>query len=178
LNKEKLFMNRKSYIIAILLALAPVSISAQIAGGGAFTLEKSIVANGGGASSSGSFSVTATGGQSAAGTPAANAPFSQTAGFWTGETLAPTAALVSIGGNVLTADGRGIKNVMVTLTDSSGESRSVLTGSFGYYRFTDVQVGEIYVLTVQAKKYIFAYPSKVVSVQEELTSLDFIADGI
>jgi hypothetical protein len=178
LNEEKLFMNRKSYIIAILLAFAPVSISAQIAAGGAFTLEKSVVANGGGASSSGSFSVTGTGGQSAAGTPAGNAPFSQNAGFWTGETLTPTAALVSIGGRVLTADGRGIKNVIVTLTNPSGGSRSVLTGSFGYYRFSDAQVGEIYVLTVQAKKYLFSNPSQVVSVQEEIIGLDFIADGI
>jgi hypothetical protein len=178
LNEDKLFMNRKTYIIAILFAFAPVSISAQIASGGAFALEKSVVANGGGASLSGSFSVTGTGGQSAAGTSAGNAPFSQTAGFWTGETLIPTAALVSIGGRVLTADGRGIKNLMVTLTDSSGGSRSVVTGSFGYYRFSEVQVGEIYLLTVQAKKYVFGSPSQVVSVQEELTSLDFIADGI
>jgi hypothetical protein len=171
-------MNRKIYVTAFLLAFAPLSIFAQISAGGAFTLEKSVIAGGGAGSSNGAFSVTGTGGQSAAGAPAANASFSQTAGFWTPETFAPTAALVSLSGSVSTADGRGIKNVIVTLTDSRGASRSVTTGSFGHYRFTDVEVGEIYVLSVTAKKYVFAEPSRVVPVQEELTNLDFIADGI
>ena len=31
------------------------------------------------------------------------------------------------------SDGRGLRNATVTLTDSNGNVRSVLTGSLGYY---------------------------------------------
>ncbi|MGI8786354.1 MAG: LamG domain-containing protein [Pyrinomonadaceae bacterium] len=88
---------------------------------------------------------------------------------------APTAASVSIGGRVLTAIGRGIRNVRVSLTDASGETRYAMTNPFGYYRFEDVESGATYILSVSAKRYRFENPTRILSVNEEIENLDFTA---
>lgn len=95
--------------------------------------------------------------------------------FVVAQMLAPTAASVSVGGRILTADGRGIRNVRVTLANSAGETRTVLTGPFGYYRFADVQVGETYVISIAAKRFVFNPPSRILTLQEELNNVDFTA---
>lgn len=88
---------------------------------------------------------------------------------------APTAARVAVGGRVLTADGRGITNVRVTITDQAGTSRSALTSSFGYFRFDDVEAGQIYIIGVRSKIYQFENPEQVVFVGDEITGLTFNA---
>ena len=50
---------------------------------------------------------------------------------------------MSIGGRVLTDSGAGIRNVIVTLTDSRGAFRTTSTGTFGMYRFEAVEVNAI-----------------------------------
>jgi hypothetical protein len=89
----------------------------------------------------------------------------------------PTAANVSIGGRVLTATGRGIRNVRVTLTDSSGATRTTLTNPFGFYRFDDVAAGETYIISVSHKRYRFNQSTRVQTIVEELNELDFVADN-
>ncbi|MGI8788257.1 MAG: LamG-like jellyroll fold domain-containing protein [Pyrinomonadaceae bacterium] len=88
---------------------------------------------------------------------------------------APTAAPVSIGGRVLIAGGRGIRNVRVSLTDASGETRIAITNAFGYYHFADVESGATYILSVSAKRYRFENPTQVISVNEEIENADFVA---
>lgn len=85
----------------------------------------------------------------------------------------PTAASVSIGGRVSVSNGRGLARARVFLTNQSGETRTALTDSSGYFRFDDVTAGGTYVLTIVSKRYLFA--PQVVSVTEELTELDFTA---
>ncbi len=97
-------------------------------------------------------------------------------GFVTSVSLPLLAANVSVGGRVMTAEGTGISNVRVTLTDQSGNVRTALTGSFGYYRFDEVEVGQFVVISAAAKRYIFANPTRVVTVQDDLTDMDFIAE--
>jgi hypothetical protein len=53
---------------------------------------------------------------------------------------APTAASVS--GRVMTASGRGIRNVIITMTDSQGNERTATTSSVGYYRFDNIAAGK------------------------------------
>jgi len=48
--------------------------------------------------------------------------------------FAPTAANVTVSGRILTAEG-GLRNARVVLTDSSGNSRTFLTNSFGLLSF-------------------------------------------
>jgi hypothetical protein len=76
----------------------------------------------------------------------------------------------------LTASGAGIRNVQISITFPSGEVRTTLSSSFGYYRFADVPVGAIYVISVAAKKYSFSEPSQIRQVQDDLPDVDFVAD--
>lgn len=155
---------------------------AQIASGGSYTLTQTAIANGGasgaGASSGGNFSLEGTIGQNAAGTKQQNATYIFQPGFWTAQVFAPTAAEVTVSGRVLTTDGgRGIRNVVITLTSASGETRKAISGASGYFQFTDVPVGETYVFKADAKRYNFREPTQVRSIVEDTNDLIFTADG-
>ena len=89
--------------------------------------------------------------------------------------LNPTPANATVGGRVLTADGAGISRVTVTLTDGTGNLRSSTTNSFGYYHFADVAVGGTYTLEINNKKYFFPDSPRVVSVQDNIADLNFVA---
>jgi hypothetical protein len=98
-------------------------------------------------------------------------PFAVVNGF------APTAANASITGRILTANGQGIRNVIIQLTSGTGETKHAYSSSFGYYRFEDLAVGQTYVLTVLAKKYSFTNPTRLIGLNEDLTDEDFVSDG-
>lgn len=161
----------------MLTVLLPMAALAQIASGGGFSLEKSAVANGGGTSSSGQFSVIGTTGQNTAGVKPNNPPFSHQSGFWVSESFLPTAATISISGKIRTASGQGIRNANVTLTSPNGSIRTVFTGSFGSFRFTDVEVGQTYILTIFSKRFAFANPSQIISPLEDLTNIEFVSQN-
>jgi len=88
----------------------------------------------------------------------------------------PSAAGVSVGGRVTTADGRGIRNVNVSMTDQSGNIRRTLTSSLGYYSFDEIEAGQTLVVSIAAKRYAFTNPTRVVNVQEELVEVNFTAE--
>lgn len=88
--------------------------------------------------------------------------------------LQPTAAEVSVAGRVLTAQGNGLTNARVYLTSEAGNVRTALTGPFGYYRFDNVGVGEIYIVTVSSKRYQFS--SRLLSLVDAVEDLDLTAD--
>lgn len=90
--------------------------------------------------------------------------------------LIPSAANTSISGRVSTADGNGIRNVIVTLIAPNGELLSTRTSSFGYFRFDEIPVGETYVISVASKRFTFKQPTQILTVKEELTDVNFIAD--
>ena len=154
--------------------------NAQIATGGNYTLTQTVIANGGAngtnASVNGIYKLEGTIGQSAAGTQQQIAGKKFQPGFWTAAPLAPTAANVTVGGKILTANGRGIRNVLVTLTASNGESRTVISSTFGYFRFSEVAAGETYILSVRSKRFTFSQPSQVISITEDIDGINFVAD--
>jgi hypothetical protein len=88
--------------------------------------------------------------------------------------LAPTAASVSVAGRLLTAEGNGVTNATVTLADSLGNTRSALTGSFGYFSFDGVAAGQTYIISVKSKRFNFS--PQVVTVVDDVTGLVFIAE--
>jgi uncharacterized delta-60 repeat protein len=91
-----------------------------------------------------------------------------------GDTFAPTAASVSVGGRVSASNGRAISMARVTLTNASnGESWTALTNAFGYYQFPEVLAGETYFLEASHKRYKFE--SRVVNVLDELADVDLVA---
>jgi hypothetical protein len=99
------------------------------------------------------------------------------AGGWGIEFLQTTAASVSLGGRVLTAEGAGIRNARVVITgESLPEPRVVTTGSFGYYSFDGLTAGQTYVVTVNSQRYTFQVPSRVITLVDNLTDVDFTAE--
>lgn len=90
------------------------------------------------------------------------------------EVQAPTAASVAVSGRIMTSSGTGIARARVTMTDMAGQTRTVLTSSFGYYRFEGVQAGGTYIIMVNAKGHQFT--EQVVSVLDELSDVNFIAE--
>lgn len=87
--------------------------------------------------------------------------------------VAPTAAAVSVAGRIFTPDGRALKNARLILTDSRGNARTALSTSFGYFRFDELEVGEIYILSVSSKVYTFE--SQIVQPFEETTEINLFA---
>ncbi|MBK6723588.1 MAG: carboxypeptidase regulatory-like domain-containing protein [Acidobacteria bacterium] len=72
------------------------------------------------------------------------------------------APAVEIIGRVITPDGAGIRNAAVSLTDTRGSVRTVMTGPLGYYRFEGVTRGEAFTLTVDSRRFQFD-PVSVIS---------------
>lgn len=88
---------------------------------------------------------------------------------------APTAAYVSVGGRVSDSNGRAVSMVRVTITDTaSGETRTALTSSFGYFRFEGILTGRSYRLEAAHKRYQFA--PRFLNVSNEITDADLIAE--
>ncbi|MBA3786621.1 MAG: carboxypeptidase regulatory-like domain-containing protein [Acidobacteria bacterium] len=88
--------------------------------------------------------------------------------------MPPTAAGATVGGRVLASNGRGLAKARVTLTNSSGETFTSITSSFGYYEFSDVSPGQTVILSVSSKRYQFT--PRVLNVGEDLYDLDFIPE--
>jgi hypothetical protein len=87
------------------------------------------------------------------------------------------AADVSLAGRVTTADGRGIRNAHVVISGNGlPESRTVTTGSFGYYSFDGLTAGQTYVVTVNSQRYTFSVPSRVITLVDNLADVNFTAD--
>ncbi len=170
-------LQRKTLWLLGLLVFSTSQINAQT--GGDFTITQSVIAGGGGQQSAGgAFSLDGTIGQSVAGGAIGNTPFSLTSGFWNFSPLAPTAANVSVSGRIMTPDGGGIRNVRVTLTAPDGQIRTAQTGTFGYYRFEGVPVGETYIISIFSRRFTFSQPTRVVAVLDAVADINFIADEL
>lgn len=90
---------------------------------------------------------------------------------------APTAASVSVSGRLSAADGRGIRNAIVSISNAStGEIRTARSTAFGYYRFEDIPVGETYVIRVTSKRFQFVPDTQIISLLDELSDLNFMAE--
>ena len=162
------------YVVATLLFVLFCSgVSSQT--GGDFTITESVVAGGGNASSGGTFSVDSTSGQTIAGYGSSGPGFRVVPGFWN-FVLSPTAAGVGISGRVRAADGSGIPNALLTLAANDGSVRTARSTTFGHYRFENVLVGNVYILSVRSKQFTFGQPSVVVLVVDEIAGVDFVAD--
>jgi hypothetical protein len=92
--------------------------------------------------------------------------------------VGPTAAHVTVAGRVTSDEAQGINKAHVTLTDPNENTKTVLTGSFGYFQFENVTVGRTYILSVNAKRYIFTSPSQLINVNDYLDNINFVGHPI
>ena len=79
------------------------------------------------------------------------------------------AANVSVAGRVVTQNGDGLVNSVVTMTDQFGQTISVRTNNFGNFRFENIRPGETYFINVRSREYTFQ--PQVVTVQEDISGL-------
>ncbi|MBS1797155.1 MAG: hypothetical protein JSS81_25230 [Acidobacteria bacterium] len=97
-------------------------------------------------------------------------------GGWGIQFLAPSAAGVSVSGQVR-AGRSGLPNTTVMISGGGlAQPRITRTNSFGNYRFDDLEAGQAYVVTVVSYRYSFAQPSIVVNLDDNLENADFVAD--
>jgi hypothetical protein len=89
--------------------------------------------------------------------------------------VGPTAADVTISGRVLTPNGRGLRNAMVTVTEADGSTRTVLTGNAGSFSFPELTIPQTVVVSVRSKSYRFI--PRVISLDSDLADLDFTGLG-
>jgi len=87
----------------------------------------------------------------------------------------PSAAPASVSGRVLRSDGLGISKAIVTISDNTGATRTMMTNAFGYYRFDDVATGQTYFLNAASKRH--AFNPRVLTVGEDVTGIDLIAQN-
>ncbi|CAN5735178.1 hypothetical protein BH24ACI3_BH24ACI3_05370 [soil metagenome] len=87
-----------------------------------------------------------------------------------------TSAPVTVSGRVLAANGKSISGARVTVEGGNLQSSmSAMTNPFGYFRLEGLSSGETYIVTIGSKRYAFAEPTRVVSPQDNITDLDFVA---
>ncbi len=170
----------KSAMTLVLIGLCCAAASpAQIATGGTFALDQAVVASGGAGTDTGNtFKVVGAAGQAAAGANSSDSGslFHLRSGFSPESSFTPTAAGVPISGRILTSDGRGIRNVSVSLTNlTTGEVKIALSSSFGYYLFTDIEAGSSYILTLSAKRYQFPSSPRLFTLFDAIADIDFVA---
>lgn len=158
------------------IILMVISITAFTQTGGTYEIEKSVIASGGDTSLGGNFTPESTSGQRVSNASPNGGTYQILSGFWT-PVFAPTAASVMISGKVSLLNGRGIPRAVVSYTDSLGITKNARTSTFGYFRFDNVEVGQIYIFQVSAKGYLFA--SQVINVDDNISGLNFspIAKG-
>lgn len=164
-------------IFAGLILTLTVSAAAQISQNGNYKLDQAVIASGGGTSGSATFSVQGTSGQAVAGTASSNGVnYAVRSGFWSPNAFAPTSAGALISGRVITADGRGITNAVLTLSGGAlFTPRTIQTSGFGYFTFEDVEIGQSYVLTIKSKRFMFSQNSQFIALMDNVTGIVFQA---
>lgn len=83
-----------------------------------------------------------------------------------------SSASVSVSGRVIGTNGRGVASAIVRMVSQNGTEKIAVTNPFGYYRFTDVEVGA-YVFSVKKKGMNFA--DRAVNITEDVYDLNFTA---
>lgn len=89
---------------------------------------------------------------------------------------APLAAPVSIDGRVRTALGAGIRGAVVKLIESDGTIHMATTSTFGHFRFTGVSSGQVVLVDVSARRYTFNVPTQLISLEDNVTGIDFVSN--
>lgn len=92
------------------------------------------------------------------------------------EVQAVSAAAVSLSGRVANAAGLGLSGVTVALTGGPYvEPVYARTSPFGYYSFSGITAGQVYIITVSSKTHTFNPSSQVFDVLDSVTDADFVS---
>ncbi len=78
----------------------------------------------------------------------------------------------SISGRVLTPDNKGLRNATLSLTDASGNKRTTVTSSLGFFSFDNLSVGVNYFIRVSSRRYRFAI--RQLLIDDNLSDVDLV----
>ena len=87
--------------------------------------------------------------------------------------IVPGTGTATVAGRVTTSSGQGIPRTIVSLTDLDGNVRIISTNPFGYFRFTNVDAGEAYFVSVAHKTYSFTPDTQAVAVNNDVGGVNF-----
>jgi len=92
--------------------------------------------------------------------------------------IAPTSESVSISGRVTNSYGRGVRGILISVTDPiSGNLTFARTNQLGRYRVPNLQVGQTYVVTAYSnQRFQVVNNIRSVPVTDDVSGVDFIAD--
>jgi cytochrome c peroxidase len=77
----------------------------------------------------------------------------------------------SVSGRIMTGDGRGLRNAVVSISGPGGYAQRVTTGSFGYYQFENVPGGVTYTINVGSRT--FRFTPREILLTGNLSDFDF-----
>ncbi len=80
--------------------------------------------------------------------------------------------MVTVSGRVTTPSGQGLRNAVVSLTDSLGVRQTATTSSFGFYSFANIPTGETYTVSVASR--LYRLTPRTITVNDNLTDIDFV----
>lgn len=81
------------------------------------------------------------------------------------------AAAATVSGRVTSPSGIGVRNAVVSITDSRGIRRTATTSSFGFYSLVGVNVGETQTISVNTKR--FRFTPQILQINGNVSGLDF-----
>ena len=88
--------------------------------------------------------------------------------------LTPSASSASLAGRVLTSTGGPISGATIMIQNmSTGETKYLLTNSYGRYATKGLPVGDFYAVTVMHRRYVFPDPTRYFTLEDNLTDMDF-----
>jgi hypothetical protein len=90
------------------------------------------------------------------------------------QAIGPTAASVSVAGRVFNPEGGGIRNALVSVTDTTtGAVKTAHTNTFGYFSVAGLPAGRTFIFEVRAKGYSFE--PQVLTVLEDIADFNLVA---
>ena len=82
---------------------------------------------------------------------------------------------LTLSGRVTNSNGRGAAHILVSLTDSQGNTYYRMTTHLGYYRFLNVSTFQQVTVRVTSKKYTFTAPERVIDFDEFTPAINFVS---
>ncbi|HEY8559251.1 MAG TPA: carboxypeptidase-like regulatory domain-containing protein [Pyrinomonadaceae bacterium] len=94
-----------------------------------------------------------------------------------GAARAQSSVTGSITGRIVTANGTGVRRASVTVMNlTTFETQTRIANDFGYFRFNDLPIINLYVVTVGSKRHSFNFASQLVQFTDLEHNLLFIAE--
>lgn len=92
--------------------------------------------------------------------------------------MVPVLTNLTLSGRILTVEGAGIRNAVVTLSGGNLSAPvRVQTGMFGRFSFSGLQSGT-YTVSAATKRFVIAQPSRMVTLSGDVATFDFTAEPL